>query len=346
MTMTGRLAALLVSLVASAGACGAAELELSLCPVKDIYAGACQGDRIGTKVLHPQRRGVKGAIPAKDYETYVYDDPVAMLQVRNLDETNRVDVGCLLGNDWFVEFAPSNKPARTGLMIVGSDKGMFARAIRPRESLCLLIGRLKADPQYEFRVGYLKGSLNGAKEIPGKWPFNFDIAYSNWLSVDALVQERREVGAQEAMPRLSLYRLENNIGNVKCDGVKKFDGKGAVGFVDMVALLENDNDSPIRFPGFGAWKVAAYDPEGQVVFSGTFHKPCTSDDVYLKAKGKLAVPLYMDMGLEEYKRLDRVRVECSSGSRRCEAEFRFAPRSRSVRAPWGPQEDGGEWVEI
>ena len=144
---------------------------------------------------------------------------------------------------------------------------------------------------------------------------------------------------------MSLYRLENSI--VKCDGVKKFDGKGAVGFVDMVALLENGNDFPIRFPGFGSWRVAAYDSEGKVVFSGTLQKPCAPDDVYLKARGRLAVPLYMDMCLDEFKRLDRVSVECSSGSRRCEAEFRFATQCRERKAslPRRPSKDGGEWIE-
>ena len=316
------------------GSVDANEIELLLLPVVDCYAATNQGAHTGIKVLHPRRRCVKDVIPSDFSSSVVYDTPVALLQVRNLS-SQQIEIGDLLGNDWFVEIAATNVPIWTGLMHIGSCRAAWARHIRPHEILCLLIGRLRSEPIYKFRVGYVSGHLKGAGKSreTSSWPSNCKIVYSNWFLVGSNSTNSDGMGMQVEAPRLSLYRLENNLGYRAFEGVRNFSCKDDSSFVDLVVVLENDNDFPIQCQGFGtgAWKIEASGPTGRMISCKTLQESCAFDPMRylcLKASERVAIPLFMNMSLDDYKRLDRVKIEYDSCSRHSDAELRFAEQCR------------------
>lgn len=315
------------SLMCLADACNVDKINLKLCPVVDVYSQSREDDCTGILVLHPQRRDVKDVLQSKDFETYVYDKPIALLKVQNLDDVEQAEVGSLLGNDWFVEIATNDKPFRAGLMITGSCRVRYVRKLEPKENICLLIGRLSAATNYKFRVGCLNDRIVERGACPGcVWPCNLDISYSNWLSVGSATMDMDDADIQDEVPNISLCSLENNIGDKNYRGVKMFCREGTGKFVDIVLLLENQNDFPIKSAGFDTsyLKATLCDMSGSVVHEETWPKACgraVVQDLHLPAKGCLAIPLFVDIGIEEYQQLSKIRVEYIGNSWHKEAEL-------------------------
>ena len=317
------------SLMCLADACNTDKIDLKLCPVVDVYSNSRQDDSTGIMVLHPRRRYIKDALQSKDFETYVYDKPIALLKVQNLDDAEQAEVGSLLGNDWFVEIATNSKPFRAGLMIAGSSRARYVRKLEPKENVCLLIGRLNAATNYKFRVGYLNDRIVERNACPGSgWQCNLGISYSNWLSLGPATTDMDDAGIQDEMPNISLCRIENNIGDKNCRGVKMFGREGAGKFVDVVLLLENKNVFPIKCSEFGTCylKATVFGISGSVLHEETWSKACGhafAQDLFLPARGCLAIPLFIDVGIKEYQQFCKIRVEYIGNSLHNEAELLY-----------------------
>lgn len=331
--MTRALLLIFLSLVGSLGVCGLDNLELKLFPVEDIYSACTQNGRLGVKVLHPRRNGVDDVIPSGGFKTYAYDYPVAALRVRNLDDVESVEIESVNGPAWLVEIATTNMSYRAPLMYHGSSLAAYVRNLQPNEAISLLVGRLTAEIEYKFRVGYFRGRrMNPDFDSSPRGSLEDNFVYSNWFQVDSAVMNRQESTAQEAAPRLSLCRLENNIRDRQCSHVKMFDRMDHGNFVDLLLWIENEEDFPIRCSDIfsGDWKLMAYNAswgEPRVI---PLCCPLAHDKTYdlrLCAKECLAVPLSINMSIEDFLQSWMFKIEYDCESQHSEAEMLFPPQS-------------------
>lgn len=304
----------------------AEEVELKLCPTVD--SGLTNGhENAGIRVLHPYRRGADDVVFHKEYTQYAYDRPVALLRVRNLHD-KILEIGDLLGNDWFVELSINSKRSKSGLMLLGSSRARFIRKVQPRDTLCLLIGRLEAASKYDFRVGYVTGKTADCSSHSAGWPFGRGIVYSNWLTVDSSSCRGADMKEEKGVPKISLHQLENNIASTNCSCVLNFGHKGNRQFVDLVVVMENQNEFPMRCPILNSevLDITLYHSNGMVTYRRHIRRQDIHNDgntIHLKAGSALAIPLSLDIALDEYRSLGGIKIEYDSGWGHGEAELRF-----------------------
>ena len=338
---------LCVSTVMNFWAVYAGNVELRLLPVVDCYAETNCGIRSGIKVLHPKRRGVEDVVMADSSGAYVYDCPVALLEVRNLAHDRPCAIGDLWGPDWHVEIVTGEGAFRAKLMLFGGCYWPLSLLVRRHESVCLLIGRLCGWQEYKFRVGYVQGISRNLdrREDKADWPYDLAVVYSNWFSVR---RSNHRCGAdcvRDVAPKLSLCRLENNV-NEKCVGVGVFNDDGLI--VDMVALVENDNEFPIKMPIFSAdsWTIRAYHSDGRASVLRPFCNSCrfANDSVErLNPREIVAVPVAIRIDAEEYSRLEKIVLRYEAGACQMESELRLDAKSRErVKMDRGSSEFGKE----
>lgn len=160
-------------------------LPIADCPVRQ---GADYSE--GIMVLHPRRWEGDDVMPSP-YSDSVYDRPVAMLNVMNLSMIKDITVDYMHSVIWFIELSENGKLTKVPLMNGWSNRILVLRNIAPHGNICLLIGRLSKEPEYRFRVGYLKRLLKNPIGTDSESCYICDAVYSNWFTIRA---DEKKVG--------------------------------------------------------------------------------------------------------------------------------------------------------
>ncbi len=278
-------------------------------------------------VLTPRRHSDghrEGAIPSRKYPRDVYDKPVALLVVENL-ENHPIDLVDLNVTGWFVEIVVDKRSHKSGLMLPASSCPIgYVRRIPPCGKIALLVGRPCTQSKYEFRVGCHPDVLKRQNDSTDE---NRPFQYTNWLTVDAASKNEIAPMARDKPPKMSLLRLDNNLRNKNLDNVIRLDGRGMRNFVDCVVLLENENDFPIRVGGLNRdnWKIVTTARDGTKSICHPF--PMSRDEdartLLLGARETVVVPLTIEMDLADYKNLESLQMEYSANGEQAETIIYF-----------------------